>query len=255
MRIYPAQVRIRTDSSWASRSLSRIRSEHGVTVLGVTRGGETIGNPHGLLTFEADDVLFVVGPSEWEPRPLAWVAARSAAFPSLSWVHTPGCALIVGMGMESRRLYYIDWLRVLAVLLLFPFHAGRVQLRRAVLREVRDRVDPDLLSARVHRRMAHAAALHACRHVDVLLARESARVVSTCASAPAPTRAAALRHPRARSAADLVSAHGPTPATRARLSSTSPAATSSRRQPAAAATTTAASSPATWFILFLLAHL
>jgi len=26
----------------------------------------------------------------------------------------------------GRRLYYIDWLRVLAVLLLFPFHAGRV---------------------------------------------------------------------------------------------------------------------------------
>ena len=28
--------------------------------------------------------------------------------------------------MEQERLYYIDWLRVLAVLLLFPFHAGRV---------------------------------------------------------------------------------------------------------------------------------
>jgi glucan biosynthesis protein C len=28
--------------------------------------------------------------------------------------------------MEQRRLYYIDWLRVLAVLLLFPFHTGRV---------------------------------------------------------------------------------------------------------------------------------
>jgi glucan biosynthesis protein C len=28
--------------------------------------------------------------------------------------------------MEQQRLYYIDWLRVLAVLLLFPFHTGRV---------------------------------------------------------------------------------------------------------------------------------
>ncbi|HSK48277.1 MAG TPA: acyltransferase, partial [Coriobacteriia bacterium] len=28
--------------------------------------------------------------------------------------------------MPGRRVYYIDWLRVLAVLLLFPFHAGRV---------------------------------------------------------------------------------------------------------------------------------
>lgn len=28
--------------------------------------------------------------------------------------------------METRRLHFIDWLRVLAVLLLFPFHAGRV---------------------------------------------------------------------------------------------------------------------------------
>ena len=26
----------------------------------------------------------------------------------------------------SERLHYIDWLRVLAVLLLFPFHTGRV---------------------------------------------------------------------------------------------------------------------------------
>lgn len=28
--------------------------------------------------------------------------------------------------MTTRRVHYIDWLRVLAVLLLFPFHAGRV---------------------------------------------------------------------------------------------------------------------------------
>lgn len=28
--------------------------------------------------------------------------------------------------MERQRLYFIDWLRVLAVLLLFPFHTGRV---------------------------------------------------------------------------------------------------------------------------------
>jgi glucan biosynthesis protein C len=28
--------------------------------------------------------------------------------------------------LEARRLHYIDWLRVLAVLLLFPFHTGRV---------------------------------------------------------------------------------------------------------------------------------
>ncbi len=28
--------------------------------------------------------------------------------------------------MESRRIHYIDWLRVLAVLLLFPYHSGRV---------------------------------------------------------------------------------------------------------------------------------
>jgi len=28
--------------------------------------------------------------------------------------------------MESRRIHYIDWLRVIAVLLLFPFHTGRV---------------------------------------------------------------------------------------------------------------------------------
>lgn len=28
--------------------------------------------------------------------------------------------------MSTRRIHYVDWLRVLAVLLLFPFHAGRV---------------------------------------------------------------------------------------------------------------------------------
>ena len=28
--------------------------------------------------------------------------------------------------MSGHRLHFIDWLRVLAVLLLFPFHAGRV---------------------------------------------------------------------------------------------------------------------------------
>ena len=30
------------------------------------------------------------------------------------------------IGIDSQRQHYIDWLRVLAVLLLFPFHVSRV---------------------------------------------------------------------------------------------------------------------------------
>src|SRR5512134_1626183 len=36
------------------------------------------------------------------------------------------CRLRGGGSAMPRRLHYIDWLRVLAVLLLFPFHVSRV---------------------------------------------------------------------------------------------------------------------------------
>ena len=49
---------------------SGLRQEHGVTVLAVTRAGEAIGNPSGELVFQAGDVLFVIGPTDWDPDPI-----------------------------------------------------------------------------------------------------------------------------------------------------------------------------------------
>ena len=45
---------------------SGLRRQHGITVLAVTRQEETIGNPPGELAFQQGDVLFVIGPSDWE---------------------------------------------------------------------------------------------------------------------------------------------------------------------------------------------
>jgi CPA2 family monovalent cation:H+ antiporter-2 len=49
-----------------SIATSGLRKHHGITVLAVSRAGETIGNPPGELTFELGDVLFVIGPSDWQ---------------------------------------------------------------------------------------------------------------------------------------------------------------------------------------------
>jgi len=49
---------------------SRIRADHGVTVLGVTKGDEVIGNPHSDLRLSAGDVLFVIGPIDFDPTTL-----------------------------------------------------------------------------------------------------------------------------------------------------------------------------------------
>ena len=51
----------------SSIATSRLREDYGVTVLAVTRHGEAIGNPPAELQFEQDDVLFVIGPTDWEP--------------------------------------------------------------------------------------------------------------------------------------------------------------------------------------------
>jgi CPA2 family monovalent cation:H+ antiporter-2 len=50
---------------------SALRPEHGVSILAVKRGGETIGNPEGSLSLEAGDVLFVFGPEQWDPVTVA----------------------------------------------------------------------------------------------------------------------------------------------------------------------------------------
>jgi K+/H+ antiporter YhaU regulatory subunit KhtT len=46
---------------------SRLRDDHGVTVLAVLRTGETIANPRGDVVLQAGDVLFVIGPKTWAP--------------------------------------------------------------------------------------------------------------------------------------------------------------------------------------------
>lgn|GEM_PF-4808826 len=44
-----------------------MRADHGVTVLAVTRDHESLGNPHGETVLEPGDVLFVIGPLDWDP--------------------------------------------------------------------------------------------------------------------------------------------------------------------------------------------
>ncbi|HSK47899.1 MAG TPA: cation:proton antiporter [Coriobacteriia bacterium] len=46
---------------------SALRAEHGVTVIAVTREGEQVSNPNADFTLRIGDVLFVVGPSDWDP--------------------------------------------------------------------------------------------------------------------------------------------------------------------------------------------
>jgi CPA2 family monovalent cation:H+ antiporter-2 len=50
---------------------SGMRAEHGVTIIAVTRDGDSISNPNGDFVLEPGDVLFTVGPSEWDPNAVA----------------------------------------------------------------------------------------------------------------------------------------------------------------------------------------
>jgi CPA2 family monovalent cation:H+ antiporter-2 len=47
---------------------SGLRSEHSVTILAVSRDDETLGNPKGDTVLAVGDVLFVIGPIDWDPR-------------------------------------------------------------------------------------------------------------------------------------------------------------------------------------------
>jgi CPA2 family monovalent cation:H+ antiporter-2 len=46
---------------------SRLRVDHGVMVLAVQRSGAILANPGGDLLLQTGDVLFVIGPQDWEP--------------------------------------------------------------------------------------------------------------------------------------------------------------------------------------------
>ncbi len=45
-----------------------LRPRFGVTVLAVRRDGNNIANPHGDTRIEVGDVLFVIGPPDWDPH-------------------------------------------------------------------------------------------------------------------------------------------------------------------------------------------
>jgi K+/H+ antiporter YhaU regulatory subunit KhtT len=62
-------IPLREDNPWVGQTIasSRLRDDHGVTVLAVQRRDETIANPRGDVVLKAGDVLFVIGPKTWAP--------------------------------------------------------------------------------------------------------------------------------------------------------------------------------------------
>jgi len=62
-------IQLRADHPLVSLSIgqSRLREDHGVTVLAVIRAGQTLANPCGDLELRQNDVLFVIGPVDWDP--------------------------------------------------------------------------------------------------------------------------------------------------------------------------------------------
>ena len=147
---------------------------------------------------------------------------------------------------SAVRLHYIDWLRVLAVLLLFPFHTLRVfNADDPFYVKARHALDAGELRARLHLRVAHAAALPAGRRLDLLRAAQAQQRPVPERAAPAAGGPVRLRHLRAHPAADVVRGAVQLRLHRARSGTTSRAATSSSRTSRTAATTTAASASAT----------
>jgi CPA2 family monovalent cation:H+ antiporter-2 len=62
-------IRLGPANPWVGRTIAqnRLRDEHGVMVLAVRRAGETLANPRGDLLLQSGDVLFVIGPQDWNP--------------------------------------------------------------------------------------------------------------------------------------------------------------------------------------------
>jgi len=44
-----------------------LRADHNVTVLAITRDGSPLDHPHGHTSVLAGDLLFVIGPEDWDP--------------------------------------------------------------------------------------------------------------------------------------------------------------------------------------------
>ena len=62
-------IPLRQGNPWVGQTIagSRLRDDHGVMVLAVQRSGETLANPRGDVMLQAGDVLFVIGPENWDP--------------------------------------------------------------------------------------------------------------------------------------------------------------------------------------------
>lgn len=62
-------IPLREGTPWVGQTIatSGLRDEHGVMVLAVQRSGATLSNPRGDVVLQAGDVLFVIGPKEWDP--------------------------------------------------------------------------------------------------------------------------------------------------------------------------------------------
>lgn len=62
-------IPLHENNPWVGQTIatSRLRDDHGVTVLAVQRSGATLANPRGDVTLQAGDVLFVIGPEQWDP--------------------------------------------------------------------------------------------------------------------------------------------------------------------------------------------
>ena len=62
-------IPLKPDSRLAGRSIAQcgLCEKHGATVLAVNRSGRTLATPRGDVVLQAENVLFVIGPQEWEP--------------------------------------------------------------------------------------------------------------------------------------------------------------------------------------------
>jgi CPA2 family monovalent cation:H+ antiporter-2 len=62
-------IPLREGNPWVGQTIatSGLRDEHGVMVLAVRRSGTTLTNPRGDVVLQAGDVLFVIGPEQWDP--------------------------------------------------------------------------------------------------------------------------------------------------------------------------------------------
>lgn len=63
-------VRLGATSPLVGRTIAQcgLRADHGVTIIAVTRDGQTTSNPAGDYELVMGDLLFVVSPAEWEPN-------------------------------------------------------------------------------------------------------------------------------------------------------------------------------------------